>query len=164
MARQYLIPGWGYINETTTKDYLIPGWGYINESQIPSPVNLTPPVISGDPTVGSILTATNGTWANSPTSFTYQWQSNGVNIPGATSSTYITQISDIGHTVTIIVTAINSNGSASASSNGIIVISGLTQTFQPGSKGRKTDPHIYEKFPDFEPQDHHEIEYLLLTL
>ena len=33
MARQYLIPGWGYINETSGKQYLIPGQGFINETQ-----------------------------------------------------------------------------------------------------------------------------------
>ena len=39
-----------------------------------TPKNTSPPTISGTPKVGSTLTANDGTWANSPTSFTYQWQ------------------------------------------------------------------------------------------
>lgn len=33
MARQYLIPGGHYINETGNNEYLLPGGGYINENQ-----------------------------------------------------------------------------------------------------------------------------------
>jgi hypothetical protein len=33
MARQYNIPGIGYLNETTSLEFLIPGSVYINESQ-----------------------------------------------------------------------------------------------------------------------------------
>ena len=39
-----------------------------------TPQNTSPPTISGTPKVGSTLTANEGTWANAPTSFTYQWQ------------------------------------------------------------------------------------------
>lgn len=33
MARQFLVPGRGYLNETATRQSLIPGWGYANETQ-----------------------------------------------------------------------------------------------------------------------------------
>ena len=39
-----------------------------------APANTTPPNVSGTAKVGSTLTVSNGTWSNSPTSYTYQWQ------------------------------------------------------------------------------------------
>jgi hypothetical protein len=38
------------------------------------PANTAPPIVSGSATTGSTLTATTGSWANSPSSFGYQWQ------------------------------------------------------------------------------------------
>lgn len=38
------------------------------------PVNTVAPLITGQPLSGQILTADHGTWTNSPTSYTYQWQ------------------------------------------------------------------------------------------
>lgn len=29
-TRQYLVPGMGYLNESTKSQFLVPGWGYIN--------------------------------------------------------------------------------------------------------------------------------------
>lgn len=54
-----------------------------------APVNLVAPVISGNDLFdGSNLSVSNGTWSNSPTSYTYQWYRSGVLIPGATNNTY----------------------------------------------------------------------------
>ena len=39
-----------------------------------APVNSTAPAVTGTAKVGSTLTVSNGTWSNSPTNYTYQWQ------------------------------------------------------------------------------------------
>lgn len=86
------------------------------------PVNTVVPTISGATVVGSGLSATTGTWSNSPTGYSYQWQdcpaSGGTcsNISGAVNSTYTLQAADAGHTIDVTVTATNASGSASATS------------------------------------------------
>src|SRR5437868_14604286 len=83
-----------------------------------APQNTAPPSISGTPKEGSPQTANEGTWTNSPTSFTYQWQrcgSAGVScgdITGATSRTYAATSGDVGRTLRVGVTAVNWDGSA----------------------------------------------------
>ena len=86
------------------------------------PVNDGAPTVSGTPQAGQTLSTTNGSWLDSPTSYSYQWQdcdSLGVtctNIAGATGSTYTLTSSDVGDTVRSVVTATNAGGSASANS------------------------------------------------
>jgi hypothetical protein len=87
-----------------------------------SPVNSVAPVISGTATVGSILTSTTGTWIGSlPITYTYQWLRNGLNISGATSSTYTLVTADTSNVVSCRVTATNSVGSANATSNSLTI-------------------------------------------
>ena len=93
----------------------------------PSPAaNTVLPAISGTTKQGSTLSASQGTWTNSPTSYGYQWQdcsSNGcANISNATGLTYTLQSSDVLHTVDVVVTASNAAGSASAVSKPTAVI------------------------------------------
>lgn len=86
----------------------------------PVPVNTVLPTISGSIIVGSTLTATTGTWTNSPTSYAYQWKKGGVAISGATSNTYVTVSGDIGSMITVTVTATNPGGAgAPATSSGV---------------------------------------------
>lgn len=94
----------------------------------PVPANTVAPVISGSAPSGSTLTSTTGTWLNTPTSYSYQWKSDSTNV-GADQNTYVTQVSDEGHTITVVVTATNAFGSASAISNGITV----TVPYVPGN-------------------------------
>lgn len=94
--------------------------GEVVPSAAVEPSNAVLPSISGTPQVGRVLTAYNGIWDNEPTSFTYQWQADNVNIDGATAKTYTPIIGQIGGTLSVIVTGTNSAGSASAESAGAI--------------------------------------------
>ena len=86
-------------------------------------VNTVLPTVSGSTPVGSTLTAANGTWTGSPSpTFTYQWTTNGSNIGGATSSTYVTQSGDTGNAIGCAVTGTNSHGSATAASSNTITV------------------------------------------
>jgi hypothetical protein len=80
------------------------------------PVNTALPTISGTAQNGQTLTATNGTWTNSPASYAYQWKRAGVPIAGATASTYVPVQADVGSTLTVSVTATNASGSGTATS------------------------------------------------
>jgi hypothetical protein len=94
-----------------------------------APRNTARPSITGDPEAGQELTAEEGTWTNSPTSFAYQWQRcdvdaiTCVNVTGATGKTYGVRNADVGFRLRVEVTARNANGSGSALSNpsGIVV-------------------------------------------
>ena len=69
------------------------------------------PVITGTLGVGNTLACSTGTWFNSPTGFTYQWNSNIGPISGATGNTYVQQTSDRGNVITCGVVATNAVGS-----------------------------------------------------
>ncbi len=85
-----------------------------------SPVETTAPQLSGTTVEGSKLAVTNGTWSYSPTSYTHAWLRCGssggscATIAGATSNSYTLASSDVGHAIEARVTAVNSRGSASA--------------------------------------------------
>lgn len=87
-----------------------------------APVNTGTPTISGVAQEGQTLTGSDGTWSNSPTSYTYAWSrcdANGnscATIAGATLKTYQLTSADVTHTVRLTVTAKNADGSASATS------------------------------------------------
>lgn len=91
------------------------GIRYTEENQsVVAPVNLIAPSISGTAQVGQTVTVSNGTWANSPSSYSYQWYRQGaVAITGATNSTYLLSGSEEGLTVYCSVTATNEAGSTS---------------------------------------------------
>ena len=92
------------------------------------PANTAQPAISGVPAQGQTLTATTGTWDNSPTSFAYQWVrcpssggaadgSDCAAIGGATTAAYVVAAGDVGSRMRVRVTATNPDGPGTATSN-----------------------------------------------
>lgn len=94
-----------------------------------APRNTVRPTITGEPEVGQELTAEDGTWTNTPTSYGYQWQRCDVDaiscvvVIGATGKTYGVRAADVGFRLRVEVIARNANGAGSAVSNpsGIVV-------------------------------------------
>lgn len=83
------------------------------------PSNTAAPAVSGNAWDSFSVSTTNGSWSNSPSSFTYQWQSSPTgsvwtNIAGATSSSYTVARTDIGNQLRAQVTATNGSGSSNA--------------------------------------------------
>jgi hypothetical protein len=114
------------------------GAGVAAQQAVPS--NTTQPAISGTPTVGSTLTATQGSWTENPTSFAYQWVrcpsdggdptgSNCAAVGGATTQAYIVSSADAGFRLRVRVTATNQDGSATAASNATALV--VAQTAAP---------------------------------
>ena len=96
------------------------------------------PTISGTAQVGKVLTASPGSWTNSPTSYSYQWQvsTNGTSWSnasgsGATTSSYTVASADAGNYLRVTVTAANAGGSASASSTATGAVLAAADTTPP---------------------------------
>jgi hypothetical protein len=95
------------------------------------PVNTALPTLSGGAQVGQTLTTSNGSWAESPASYTYAWSRCDTSgscstITGATSATYEATPADEGDTLSVTVTATNAAGSAQATSAPSAVVSSTT--------------------------------------
>jgi hypothetical protein len=80
------------------------------------PVNTVAPAVTGTAQVRNDLTCSTGTWSGPPTSYSYQWKRGATNV-GTNSNTYTLVAADVGSTMTCVVTATNSLGSANATSN-----------------------------------------------
>lgn len=114
---------------------LLPGIGSA-QSQT-APTNTGAATILGTPVEGNTLTATNGTWSDSPTAFKYEWLrcpndggavdgSNCGVISSATKSTYELGAADVGLRIRVRVTASNKDGSASAVSNATSIVTAVS--------------------------------------
>ena len=94
-----------------------------------APANQTPPTITGDAIVGETLGASAGTWSGAPVRYAYQWQrcnASGeecTNVGGATGQTYAPSEEDLGATVRVIVSAINTGGAVGVPSTATATIS-----------------------------------------
>lgn len=106
-------------------------------------VQATPPALASDPTVsgtpqdGQTLTATTGTWTGtSPFTYAFQWQHcdpSGLDcspVSGAINSTYALTPADVGFTISVLVTATNSAGNASAYSAATAVVQSVSAPAQ----------------------------------
>jgi len=103
-----------------------------------APVFTTNPTISGVANHASTLTATTGTVSNEPTS-TWQWKADGVAISGATSTTYVLTLDDVGKSITVTQTATNPVGTVSATSSAVGPVTDLPTTVDfDGSTGYVT--------------------------
>ena len=83
------------------------------------PSNTSAPTTTGTPQRGYSLSASQGTWTGPGNSYAYQWQrSTGTggysNVAGATDTSYALGCADENHTVRVVVTATNPDGSLSA--------------------------------------------------
>ena len=97
-----------------------------------APGNLTPPAITGTPSVDETLSCSHGTWNNSPSSYAYAWLRDGEPIPGATSSNYLVTASDVGYSLSCEVTAGNAGGSRAAASSTVTITAGGGGTGEGG--------------------------------
>jgi fibronectin-binding autotransporter adhesin len=110
---------------TFSVDYTDTSTGFPDVSAVvvalPTPYSTASPTISGVTTQGQALSETHGTWTDSPTGYTYQWQdcdstgSNCTDVAGSGSSpTYTLTSADIGHTLRVVEVARNGGGSGEA--------------------------------------------------
>jgi hypothetical protein len=87
-----------------------------------APMNVVAPTILGGNQQGDMLSVDVGQWSgDTPITYTQQWLREGVDIIGATNTTYIITSGDVGATLSCRVTATNDVGSASALSNSVSV-------------------------------------------
>ena len=93
-----------------------------------TPVDVTPPAITGTVAVGQAVTVTPGTWSNPDVALTYQWQrcdgtgANCTAIAGATSTTYTIEATDAGSTFEVVETATDRFGVPTATSTATAVV------------------------------------------
>jgi hypothetical protein len=106
------------------------------------PVSTSPPIIAGTSEQGQTLSETHGSWSNSPTDYTYQWQrcdSAGnacAAIAGASGQSYILTSADVGATIRVQETASNSVGAGPpATSTPTAVVTAVGSGGGGGSSG-----------------------------
>lgn len=102
------------------------------------PTNTAPPAISGTAQEGQTMTVSKGTWTGTePITYSYEWQScnsgggSCTTIHSATGTTYTLKKQDVGNTLRVVVTANNSDGTASVASAATAVATTAAVTPKP---------------------------------
>lgn len=115
-----------------------------------TPKNIKEPTISGSPVVGETLTANEGSWTGAPDRYTYRWKQCDANgsacvSTNAAGKTYGVRTTDVGKTLRVEVTAINSKGRSTAVSNATGVV---RATGTPPPSGGTAVPVSSVNLPD----------------
>lgn len=93
------------------------------QAELTPPVNDVSPSISGTAKRGQTLTASPGTWSGNPSEMTYvyTWLRDNVVISGASGSTYVLKLADVGKKISVNVVANNGQtGSATSAQTGTV--------------------------------------------
>jgi hypothetical protein len=95
------------------------------------PTNLEPPVVTGSPVVGQILTATTGSWEPIPTSYSFGWKlcdaaGTSCAAVGGDLQSYTPGPTDVGSRLVAVITARNAAGSTTIESAPTPVITGTS--------------------------------------
>jgi beta-xylosidase len=77
-----------------------------------APVSTAPPIVAGTTVVGRTLTAVPGGWDQGGLTYAYQWMRDGVPVAGATSTSFPLGADDVGHRMSVQVTASRPGGAA----------------------------------------------------
>jgi len=80
------------------------------------------PSITGTATVGSVLTASAGTWSPTPESTTYQWLRGSTAITGATNTTYTLVAADAGKNISVRVTVVKTHYTTTSKTSAVVRI------------------------------------------
>jgi hypothetical protein len=116
----------GYADGVTVSPGIDPvaGDGLIPETY----PTITWPTMPSPPAVGASLTGTRGTWANAPTTYTYQWLRSGEAITGAVNLTYQLTAADADKAITFRVTATRSGYNSGVAESDPVMVATLAAT------------------------------------
>ena len=103
-----------YITATKTSASVTIGKGVFSTQPTPK--------ISGTPTAGHKLTAVTGTWVPAGAAFEYQWYRDGKAISGQKAKTYTVKSTDLGHKITVKVTALKTGYAATSKTSASVTI------------------------------------------
>ena len=114
-----------------------------SRSKVGAPFNTVLPAITGTLKIGSTQTVSTGTWSNTPTSYSYQWQKSSdgiswINLSGETANTYVPTFDVANVQIRVSVGGVNTVDTATVSS---AVISGFVPpqaSAVPAITGTKT--------------------------